>query len=281
MRCCSARGPSAEPVRQGPVSLRRIYAIILRYSYGIRHDVARLFDIFFWPIVDLLVWGFLTVYLQGVGVTPGGVTLSWLIGGIIFWTLLYRSSQDVAVQLVEDIWARNFLNLFTSPLRLSEFIAGMVLVAGAKVLITFVMLAALALLLYHYQVFALGPALLPYLFVLLVFGWAMGLLVSALIIRFGSRLQIFAWGAAFLIQPISAVFYPVDVLPGVLQPLAWANPATYVFEGMRGVLLRGQFHWDQWLLAQALALALLAGSIWLFAALFDDARVRGMLARLD
>jgi ABC-2 type transport system permease protein len=209
------------------------------------------------------------------------VALSWLIGGIIFWTLLYRSSQDVAVQLVEDIWARNFLNLFTSPLRLSEFITGMVIVAGAKVLFTFAILAALALLLYEYQVFALGPALVPYLLVLLIFGWAMGLVVSALIIRFGSRLQVFAWGAAFLIQPVSAVFYPVQVLPPALRPLAWLNPATYVFEGMRAVLLEGQFQVGAWLLAMALALAMLAASIWLFAALFDDARRRGMLTRLD
>jgi ABC-2 type transport system permease protein len=263
------------------VSWRRVYAIILRYSYGIRHDAARLFDLFFWPIVDLLVWGFLTVYLNDIGFNPGGLGLSWLIGGIIFWTLLYRSSQDVAVQLLEDIWARNFLNLFASPLRLSEFITGMVLVAGVKVLITLVTLAVLALWLYHYQLLALGLALVPYLAVLLVFGWGMGLVVSALIIRFGSRVQVFAWGAAFLIQPISAVFYPVAVLPPLVQPLAWLNPATYVFEGMRQVVLHGVFRWDQWLLAQALALGVLALSIWLFAWLFNDARVRGMLTRLD
>src|SRR5579883_1740774 len=145
----------------------RVYAIVLRYLYGIPHDVPRLFDIFFWPLVDLFVWGFLTVYLAQA---RGGayVALSWLIGGIIFWTLLYRSSQDVAVQLLEDIWARNFLNLFASPLRLSEFITGMVLVAGVKVLITLVTLAVLALWLYHYQLLALGLALVPYLAVLLV-----------------------------------------------------------------------------------------------------------------
>src|SRR4051794_24644340 len=107
------------------MSIRRVYAIVLRYCYGIQHDVPRLFDIFYWPVIDLVVWGFLTVYLsQARG--GGYVAVSWLIGGIIFWTLLYRSSQDVAVQMLEDIWARNFLNLFASPLRLSEFVMALV-----------------------------------------------------------------------------------------------------------------------------------------------------------
>src|SRR5579884_2027403 len=121
----------------------RVYAIVLRYLYGIPHDVPRLFDIFFWPLVDLFVWGFLTVYLAQA---RGGayVALSWLIGGIIFWTLLYRASQDVAVQLLEDIWARNFLNLFASPLQLSEFVVALLVVAALKVFVTFVVLAVLA-----------------------------------------------------------------------------------------------------------------------------------------
>jgi ABC-2 type transport system permease protein len=93
--------------------------------------------------------------------------------------------------------------------------------------------------------------------------------------------QIFAWGAAFLIQPISAVFYPIDILPAPLQVIARLNPIAHVFEGMRGVLLAGTFAVDQWLLAQAMTLVILGGSVWLFAAFFDDARARGMLARLD
>jgi ABC-2 type transport system permease protein len=259
---------------------RRVYAIVLRYGFGIHHDVPRLFDIFFWPLIDLFVWGFLTVYLVQA---RGGVylALSWLVGGIIFWTLLYRSAQDVAVHLLDDIWARNFLNLFASPLRLSEFVLGLLVVTFLKVLLTFAIVAALALLCYAFDVFTLGPYLLPFVGVLFLFGWAVGLTTAALILRFGSRVQIFAWGAAFVIQPVSAVFYPVAVLPGPLQVVARANPATYVFEGMRSVLLEGSFPVDQWLLALAMAAACLAISIWLFATLFDQARARGMLARLD
>jgi ABC-2 type transport system permease protein len=262
------------------MSARRVYAIVLRYGFGIHHDVPRLFDICFWPLIDLFVWGFLTVYLVQA---RGGVyvALSWLVGGIIFWTLLYRSAQDVAVHMLDDIWARNFLNLFASPLRLSEFVAGLLVVTFVKVLLTFAIVAALALLCYAFDIFTLGPYLLPFVGVLFLFGWAVGLTTAALILRFGSRIQIFAWGAAFMIQPVSAVFYPVDVLPGPLQVVARANPATYVFEGMRSVLLEGTFAVDQWLLALAMAAACLAASIWLFAALFDQARARGMLARLD
>src|SRR5215211_2109375 len=262
------------------MSLGRVYAIILRYLYGIPHDVPRLFDIFFWPLIDLFVWGFLTVYLaQARG--GGFVALSWLIGGIIFWTLLYRSSQDVAVQMLEDIWARNFLNLFASPLGLSEFVAALLIVATFKVLLTFAVLVVLAYAFYAFNIFTLGLHLLPFLLVLFVFGWAMGLVVAALIVRFGSRIQIFAWGAAFLIQPVSAVFYPLDILPAPLQAVARLNPVTYVFEGMRAVLLTGEFAVDQLLFALALTAVALAFSIWLFAAYFDQARERGLLARLD
>ncbi|HEY7067258.1 MAG TPA: ABC transporter permease [Chloroflexota bacterium] len=262
------------------MNLGRVYAIVLRYLYGIPSDVPRLFDIFFWPLVDLFVWGFLTVYLAQA---RGGayVALSWLIGGIIFWTLLYRASQDVAVQLLEDIWARNFLNLFASPLRLSEFIAALLIVTLLKVLVTFAIISAIAFVGYAFDVFALGLYLLPFVGVLFLFGWALGLVVAALIVRYGSRVQIFAWGAAFLIQPISAVFYPVDILPPALIPLARINPATYVFEGMRAVLLGGSFPAAQWLLALGLSAGTLALSVWLFVALFDQARARGMLARLD
>ena len=262
------------------MSWHRVYAIVLRYLYGIQRDVPRLFDIFFWPLIDLFVWGFLTVYLTQ---TQGGahVALSWLVGGIIFWTLLYRTSQDVDVQLLEDIHARNFLNLFASPLQLREFVAALLIVCCLKVLVTFLLLSALALVCYAFNVFDLGPYLVPYIVVLLLFGWALGLVVAGLIVRYGSRIQIFAWGSAFLIQPISAVFYPVDTLPQPLATLAWANPATYVFEGMRAVLLTGTFLLDQWLVAMALSTLALAASGWVFARLFAEARSLGMLARLD
>ena len=262
------------------VSARRVYAIVLRYLFGMQHDLPRLMDILYWPLIDLFVWGFFTVYLsQARG--PGYVGMSWLIGGIIFWTLLYRSSQDVAVQMLEDIWARNFLNLFASPLGLSEFVAALLIVAAFKVMLTFAVLAVLGYVFYAFNVFALGLHLLPFLLVLFVFGWAMGLVVAALIVRFGSRIQIFAWGAAFLIQPVSAIFYPVGSLPAPLQAVARLNPVAYVFEGMRAVLLTGDFAVEQLLFAFVLTAVALAFSVWLFAAYFDQARERGMLARLD
>lgn len=271
---------SSRPALGFSLSWQRIYAVVLRYLYGIQHDVPRLFDIFFWPVVDLFVWGFLTVYLTR-DATGAHIALSWLIGGIIFWTLLYRSAQDVDVQLLEDIHARNFLNLFASPLQLSEFVLALLIVTCLKVLMTFVLMAVLAIACYAFNVLDLGVYLLPYILVLFVFGWGIGLVVAALIVRYGTRVQILAWGSAFVIQPISAVFYPVSILPEPIATLAWLNPATYVFEGMRGVLLEGVFRIDSWLIALAMSTAFLAFSAWLFAALFNQARELGMLARLD
>jgi ABC-2 type transport system permease protein len=262
------------------MSWNRVQAMVLRYLYGIQRDLPRLFDIFFWPLIDLFAWGYLTVFLARTGV-DGSPAMEWLIGTIILWTLLYRSSQDVDVQLLEDIHARNFLNLFASPLQLREFVAALLIVTCVKVLLTFVLLAVLAVALYAFDVFALGVYLVPYVAVLFLLGWAVGLVVAGLMVRYGSRVQVFAWGAAFLIQPISGVFYPVDVLPQPIPALARLNPAAYVFEGMRGVLLRGEFDGAGCALALVLALAVFGMSGWLFARWFDQARELGMLARLD
>jgi ABC-2 type transport system permease protein len=234
---------------------------------------------FFWPVMDLLVWGFITVYLQKLKYqVPGMVT--FLLGSMIFWDILYRAQQAVTISFLEDIWARNLLNIFVSPIRVTEFIAATYVVGFVKILITVAILASLALWFYHFNLFQMGLALIPLFASLLLMGWAVGMVTTALILRWGQSAEALAWGIPFLIQPVAAVFYPLSVLPRWVQPISRAIPATYVFEGMRQVL-RGEglsTYYLAW--AFGLNVVYLIGAGLFFNYMFNVAREKGLLAKL-
>lgn len=258
---------------------RRVRALVLRYTYLYTRSVPRVMEMFFWPVMDLLVWGFLTIYLLKAGRgLPGYIT--FLIGAMIFWDILYRSQQGVTLSFLEDIWARNLLNIFVAPIRISEFIAATYVVGFVKILVTVAILAVLALGLYSFNLFSMGLSLIPFFVNLLLMGWAIGLVTTALIMRWGQSAEALAWGVPFLIQPVSAVFYPLSVLPKWLHPIALSIPATHVFEGMRQVL-RGDgvpVHHIVWAFAlNFLYLTLAAG---FFRYMFGVARKKGLLAKL-
>lgn len=257
----------------------RVFALVLRYTYLYRRSVPRLIEMVFWPMMDLLVWGFVTAYLLELNPeTPGMVT--FLLGAMIFWDILYRSQQGLALSFLEDLWSRNILNLFASPIRLREFLAATFLVGLFKVLVITTVLFATALGLYRFNLFDVGPSLVPFFINLLVMGWAVGMVTVAIILRFGIGAEALAWAIPFLLQPLAAVFYPVAVLPGWLQPVALSIPATHVFEGMRHVLQGGDFPLAMLLRASVLNVVYLAGSGCFFVFMFRSARNRGHLAKL-
>jgi ABC-2 type transport system permease protein len=217
------------------VKIHRIIALITRHLYLYRRSLPRLMEIFYWPFLDLVVWGFITVYLTRVqGQLPGVIT--FFLGALILWDVLFRSQQGITISFLEEIWARNLMNLFASPLKPSEFLAATMAMSIFKVTAVSCVMIVCALLFYSYNVFVMGLWLLPFVLNLIVAGWIIGVLTTSLIMRFGQEAEVLAWGMVFLFQPISCVFYPMDVLPGWLKALAWANPAAHVFEGMRGVL---------------------------------------------
>lgn len=253
----------------------RVWALVLRYTYLYSRSFPRVTEIFFWPIMDLLVWGFLTVYLRGM---PRPV--EFLIGAMIFWDILYRAQQGVTLSFVEDIWARNLLNIFVAPVRVSEFIAATYVVGLARITVTVLVLAVMAWWLYAFNLFVLGFSLLPFFANLLLMGWAVGMITTALIMRWGQAAEALAWGIPFLIQPLAAVFYPVSVLPKFVQPFALCIPATHVFEGMRQVLDHQGFPTQSLLTALGLNLAYLILAGWFFHYMFGVARAKGLLAKL-
>ena len=259
----------------------RIWAMVLRYSALHRRSLLRTFDVFFWPVMDLLVWGCVTVYLRQQPSTPWAGGAGFLIGGMILWDLHYRAQQGMTISLMEEIWTRNIVNLLVTPLRRWEWLVATMLYGFAKITVILVVLGGLAYGLYAFKLWALGWGLVPLLFQLLVFAWAVGLVTAGCVVRYGYAAEVLIWGIPFLIQPFSAVFYPVSVLPKVFQPMAMAIPATRVFEDLRAALagapMIGWAHFGPTLL---LNLVYVAAGLAVFSALFDQAQRTGHLGRL-
>ena len=256
---------------------RRIGAIVLRYLFLYRRSIARMGEIVFWPVMNLLVWGFTTVYLQRVAV-PSAVV--FLIGAIIFWDLFYRAQQSITLSIGEDIWVRNILNLFIAPISVPELITAICIFGIIKTLMTTFILAVLAFVLYAFNLWTMGWALLPFFAILLLFGWAVGLVTMGLSLRYGYAAEALIWGMPFLLQPISAVFYPIDVLPRGLQSIAVLLPSTYVFEGMRQVLQEATFSVNTLVRAFGLNLVYLVLGGVFFGWMLRQVREKGLLTHL-
>jgi ABC-2 type transport system permease protein len=263
-----------------PFSINTVNALVLRYVFLYTRNPVRFVELIFWPLVDLLVWGFLTTYLQK---TAGGgfpTSITFLIGGMILWDVLFRSQQGVAISFLEDVWTRNLLNVFVAPVRTVEYVAATCLVGVLRVAFTLVILTVVAALAYGFHLTDLGLGLLPFLGNLMLFGWFLGMVSTALIMRWGQAAESLAWAVPFFIQPLAAVFYPVSVLPGWLQPIANTLPCTPVFEGMRTVLAGNPVPWSN--IQHALLLNLVWGALaaWFFAANLRHVRKTGLLVKV-
>lgn len=262
------------------ISFARIKGLLLRYYFCYSRSTFRIMDIVFWPVMDLLVWGFLTMYMLKVsGGLPGLFT--YLIGSVILWNVLYRAQQAVSVSFLEDVWSRNFINIFVAPVKTFEFVAATCIAGLIQSVAVALILVPLAWFFYQYNFGVLGLFMIPFFINLLLMGWTMGLVTTAMIIRWGHQAEALAWAIPFLLQPLCAVFYPVDVLPAWLRTISLCIPATYVFEGMRTILKGGAFSMqDLWLsMGLNLLYAVLAAA--LFEYLFNEARKNGKLTKLN
>jgi ABC-2 type transport system permease protein len=262
------------------VRLHRISALVTRHLYTYKHSPLRLVEMVYWPLLDLLVWGFLSVYLQKAGgsAVPGFV--AFFIGALILWDLLFRAQQGVAIGYLEEVWSRNLLNLFISPLSVWEYLASLVAVSAIKLTFSVTMMALLAMAIYGFNLLSLGWVLIPFVVNLMIMGWAVGIFTTALVLRFGQSAESLAWVLAFLFQPISAVFYPVAILPPVLQAVAKCVPAAYVFEGMRAVIAGKGFPTGDLAWAFGLNAVYLTVAMGVFAWVFQIVRDRGLLGKV-
>jgi ABC-2 type transport system permease protein len=257
-------------------SLRRIGAMILRYWYLLRGSWPRLLELAYWPTMQMIVWGLVTVHLMRDSnwiAQAGGV----LISAVLLWDVLFRGQLGLSVSFLEEMWSRNLGHLFVSPLRPAEWVVSLMAMSLVRTLIGVVPAALLAIPLFEFNVFTLGLPLIVFFANLLVTGWWMGLVITALILRFGLGAEGLAWAIVFLFAPISAIYYPVDVLPAAIQWVAYAFPPAHVFEGMRTLLFQDRFATGHLVAAVALNALYLALSGLFFLAYFRHARRHGSL----
>jgi len=266
------------------MNFRVIGALVLRYIFLYMRSPMRLIELVFWPVVDLMVWGNLTLFIQKQNATTNpdfAKYIVFLIGAMILWDVLFRAQQGVAISFLEDVWTRNLLNIFVAPVRTAEYVGATFTVGFLRILVTVVVLSLLAGFGYHFNVFSMKWGLIPFFINLMVFGWSLGMISTALIVRWGQAVESLAWAIPFFIQPVVAVFYPVKDLPNWLEPIAYSLPATYVFEGMRKVLdpKIGTLDWDLMLKAAGLNVLFMGLAALFFSAMLSKTRKRGLLTK--
>lgn len=260
------------------MSFSRIKGVFLRYYYNLIKGPTQLSDLFYWPFIDILLWGLTSIWVQRQ--TPDLNLPLIIMTGLIFWQIAQRGSFDIAISLLQEFWHRNLVNMFSTPLKISEWAAGILLFCLCKLIITVLFGSLLVYLFYSLNVFTLGWAFLPFAVMLLIFGWIIGFLASSLIIYYGHNIETVAWMAVFLFAPFSAVFYPVSILPEWTQVISWSLPTTYVFEGMRQILHGQPFPLSYLAVSFTLNILYLCGAIALFRWSFEKSRNKG-LARLE
>jgi ABC-2 type transport system permease protein len=265
--------PSTSAVTLAP---HRVGAMVLRYLYLLRSSWTRLVELIYWPAVQLFVWGFLQLYIaqnSGFFARASGV----FIAAVLMWDVLFRGQLGFSVSFLSSMWSRNLSNLMISPLRPIEFVCALMIMSLVRLAIGMVPVTFLAIAFFGFNVYSLGLALAAFFLNLILTSWAVGIVVSGVLLRNGMGAESLAWTLMFVLMPLTCVYYPVSVLPDWLQGLAWALPPTYVFEGMRALLIGHVFRADLMIDALLINVVLFIASFAIFLALLRSARRYGSL----
>jgi ABC-2 type transport system permease protein len=265
----SAEAPSS-------ISMRRVGAMTLRYWYLLRSSWPRLLDLVYWPTVQMLTWGFLQTYIgenAGFFARAGGT----LIGAMLLWDILFRGQLGFSISFLEEMWSRNLANLMMSPLKPLEFILSMMIMSVVRLFIGMIPVTILAIVIFGFNLYGLGLALAAFFANLILTSWAIGIFVSGVVMRNGLGAENLAWTIMFIFLPLTCVYYPVTTLPAWLQMISWLLPPTYVFEGMRALLIDQVFRADLMLYAFAINVVSFVAAVIAFLALLKSARRQGSL----
>jgi ABC-2 type transport system permease protein len=255
-----------------------VLAIVLRQFYLMRGSPARVFPLVMWVAVDILLWGFITKYLATIA-APGFNFVSTLLGAVLLWDFFGRVMLGVTTAFFEDVWSRNFLNIFATSLSIAEYVAGLVLTSIVTSLLSLAMMIALASAVFGLSVFAYGAMLAPFLLVLFLTGIALGIFGAGIVLRLGPAAEWLIWPIPALVSPFVGVFYPLATLPGWMQTIAYALAPSYVFEGMRAIVMRQTFPASHLLWAAGLAALYILLATAFFVRVYRHAVRTGLLAR--
>lgn len=258
--------------------LHRTSAIVLRQLYLLRGSPARVLPLFAWVAIDMVLWGFITRYLNSVAAAGFNFVPAFL-GAVLLWDFFIRVMQGITTAFFEDVWSRNFLNFFATPLEISEYVGGLVVSSVGTSLVGLLVMILLATTVFGLSFFAYGMLAVPFLCVLFLFGIALGVCATAIVLRFGPAAEWFIWPIPALISPFAGVFYPLSTLPAWMQTISRLLPPSYVFESLRAILAGHPVSQGALAVSGGLAIldVLLAG--WLFRRVYRHAVRTGLIAR--
>jgi len=270
---CFWRLPKEEQVRY-----IRIKSVVIHAWHHLTHSVETWMDIFWFPMMQAFVFGGLALYFAKQG---GESSAQVVVLGLLLWYGMEAGSYSIAVGALWEIWARNFSTLFVSPLTIGEFVVGHMIFGLFKQFTTVAILSLVAYMTFHFSIFSLGYSLPVHFVLLMVFGWAVGLIAFGLILRFGTKIQSMAWGLIYLIQPLIGVYYPVSILPPVIRNIANCLPATYVFSSAQNIIHTGMPRWDYLGIASVLDIVYFVFAYGFMKWAWEWARRAGTLARME
>ena len=256
----------------------RIAAIVLRYFYLLRGSPARVLPMFAWVAIDIVLWGFITRYLNAVSGTGFNFVPS-LLGAALLWDFLVRAMMGVTTTFFEDVWSRNFLNMFATPLEISEYLSGLVLSSIATSLVGLAVMLLLASGAFGLSFLSFGAMLIPFLLVLFLTGIALGIMGAAIVLRIGPAAEWFIWPIPALLSPFAGVFYPLSTLPLWMRQVSRVLPPSYVFEGVRRVVAGRAVSGAALTGGGCLAIVDLLLACWFFVRVYRHAVRTGLIAR--
>ena len=261
------------------MNFNKMYGLFLRHFYLIKSSLPRILDLIYWPTIQIILWGFISKFFS-IHSDYYSNTLGVILTCAILYDILFRSSISFNMLFLEEIWSRNFTNLFIAPLKLKEIIVSLIFTALIRTLIGLVPAIMLTSPLFGVSILKLGLPLLFLFLSLYLFGITLGLFVSSGLIRFGPSFENIAWSTMFLLAPFGCIYYPIDILPEIFQSIAYALPLVYIFEETRNILVNGMVNYNNIINAIYLNGFYLISAIFVFYYSFDKARDKGTLINI-
>ncbi|MFP5321336.1 MAG: ABC transporter permease [Acidimicrobiia bacterium] len=260
----------------GGIRWHRVRAVVRRHVLVQVRNPGHWFLLLVLPVVDALLFSSIGV---AFGETDRAVEI--LVVGILLFHVIWQLTLAGSLGFLEEVWSRNVLNLWTTPLTENEYGLALLVTGFVRALVSMGLVAAVAAGLYAVDPTGAGWVLAVGAAALMVFGWAVALLVVGLVLQFGETAEVFSWGTLVLLMPLSGIFYPPEALPGVLQPVAQVVPLTRIFEATRQSLVDGSVQWVDLGLGAAGSLVCVGLAAWFVRRQLRRFREQGWITRFS
>tara|TARA_X000000950_G_C13908278_1_gene657878 strand:+ start:3519 stop:4310 length:792 start_codon:yes stop_codon:yes gene_type:complete len=261
------------------MNFNRIYGLLLRHIYLILSSFPRTLDLVYWPSIQLILWGFIAKFFE-LNSNYYSDTVGVILTAAILYDFLFRTSIGFNIMFLEEIWSRNFTNLFISPIKIKEIISSLTIAAIIRTLIGIIPISLLAVPFFGVSIFKIGMPIIFLLLNLYLFGVTLGLIVSSGLMRFGPSFENIAWATLFLLAPLGCVYYPLEILPSWLQVISNLLPLVHIFEEMRNILINQEVNIQKIIISTIITLIYFIIGSSLFYISYYSARKRGILINM-